>query len=206
MKRILIALLIVTSHISLYSQIEFGVKAGLSSYELAQTKIFVPDQNISLSLADASYGHHLGIYTRIKVSAIYVEPAFLFNSNRVTYMLEDYSESPITSLKSEKYNTLDIPVLAGLKLGPLRVQAGIVSHIFINSISDLVDIDGYQQKFQKATYGFQAGAGLDIWKLRFDVNYEGNLSRWGEHIEIGGVDYAFGERAQRIVASVGYKF
>jgi hypothetical protein len=206
MKRILIALLVIVSQLTLSAQVEFGIKAGLSSYELAQTKIFIPDQNINISIADANYGHHLGIYTRFKISALYLEPALLFNSNKVTYMLEDYSESPLQSFKDEKYNTLDIPVLLGLKFGPLRIQGGVVSHIFINSISDLVDIEGYQQRFQKATYGYQAGLGLDVWKLRFDVNYEGNLSRWGDHIEIGGVDYAFGERAQRIVATVGYKF
>jgi hypothetical protein len=206
MKHRSLVFVILAFSFNLVGQVEFGVKAGISSYNLAETNIIVPDQNLSISIHEAEYGHHLGVYSRLKISALYMEPALLFNSNKVSYLLEDYGESPWQTIKNETYNTLDIPVLLGLKLGPVRLQGGAVSHLFINSLSDFIDIKDYDQKFKKATYGFQAGLGLDIWKLRFDLNYEGNLTRWGDHIEIGGYPYSFSERHQRIVASVGYKF
>lgn len=189
------------------AQVEFGIKAGISSYTLAQDAINIPDKDIKLSISDASFGHHAGIYTRIKLLAFYIEPAVLFNSNKVTYKLDQYGEGGIVNqLRSERYNYVDIPVLAGIKMGPVRLQAGVVSHLFINSISDIVDVDGYQQKFQNATYGYQAGVGLDIRSIRVDVNYEGNLTAFGDHITVDDTSYNFGSRPHRIVASVGYKF
>jgi hypothetical protein len=189
------------------AQIEFGVKAGLSSYNLADKPIEILDKNLQISIYDASYGHHAGIYTRVKLLGIFVEPALLFNSHKVTYKLGQYGEAGILDeLKTERYNYVDIPVMVGYKLGPVRFQIGAVSHIFINSISDLITLDGYEQKFKDATYGYQAGLGLDIGNVRLDVNYEGNLTAFGDHFTIDGDAYSFGNRPNRLVASVGYKF
>ncbi|MBL0099591.1 MAG: hypothetical protein IPP49_05645 [Saprospiraceae bacterium] len=101
---------------------------------------------------------------------------------------------------------MDIPVLAGIKLGVLRFQGGIVGHLFINSVSDVVDIKGYEQKFKTATYGWQAGTGLDIWKLRLDLTFEGNLDKFGDHITVGGHPYAFSDAPTRLLLTMGYKF
>lgn len=192
-----------------FSQIEFGIKAGLSSYDLANDGIIIKDenQNIKWNIADAGYGHHFGIYTRLSALGLYVEPALLFNSNKVTYDITTYSESGVfTTIKNEKYNTMDIPVLAGFKVGVLRFQGGVVGHLFINSISDAVDIKGYKQRFKTATYGWQAGTGVDIWKFRLDLLFEGNFDKFGQHITVGGHDYAFADTPSRLMLTVGYKF
>lgn len=204
-----IAILTLLSFANASAQIEFGVKAGLSSYDLAKESIIIIDGNkkINWNVADAGYGHHFGIYTRLSAIGLYIEPALLFNSNNVSYDITTYSESGVFStIKNEKYNTMDIPVLAGFKLGVLRFQGGVVGHLFINSISDAVDIKGYNQRFKTATYGWQAGTGLDIWKLRLDLLFEGNFDNFGDHISIGGHDYAFAETPSRLMLTLGYKF
>lgn len=190
-------------------QIEFGIKAGLSSYDLAEDGIVINNgtNRIEWNISNAGYGHHFGIYTRLSALGLYIEPALLFNSNTVSYDIKTYGESGIIqTLKNEKYNTLDVPVLAGIKLGILRFQGGVVGHLFINSISDVVDIKGYEQRFKGATYGWQGGTGLDIWKLRFDLLIEGNFNHFGDHISLGGVNYAFADTPNRLLLTVGYKF
>ena len=191
-----------------YSQFEMGLKAGLSTTELDPETIILKDGNTSISVLEANYGFHLGLYTRLSIANIYVEPAFLFNSNRVDYNIEEqiFDSGIFSSIKSETYNNLDIPFMVGMKMGFLRIQGGPVAHIFLNSSSELTDISGYSQKFKDATYGFQGGVGLDIWKIRLDLNYETNLSRFGGDIEINGVPYQFDQRPARIVASVGLRF
>jgi len=96
--------------------------------------------------------------------------------------------------------------MVGIKMGPLRLQGGPVAHIFLNSASDLTAINGYAQKFRDASYGLQGGIGLDIYKFRLDVNYETNLSIFGDHISIDGEDYDFDQRPGRLIVSVGMKF
>ena len=138
---------------------------------------------------------------------VFVEPALLFNSNTVNYDIKTYSESGVfNTIRKEKYNNMDIPVIAGIKLGVLRFQGGVVGHLFINSISDVVDVKGYEQRFKKTTYGWQAGTGLDIWKLRMDLMFEGNLNKFGDHINIGGNNYAFAKTPSRLMLTMGYKF
>jgi hypothetical protein len=192
-----------------FSQIEFGIKAGLSSYDLANEGILISDenQNIKWNIADAGFGHHFGIYTRLSALGLYLEPALLFNSNKVTYDITTYGESGVfNTVKNEKYNTMDIPILAGFKIGLLRFQGGVVGHLFINSMSDAVDIKGYEQRFKTATYGWQAGTGVDIWKLRLDLLFEGNFDKFGEHITVGGHEYAFADTPSRLMLTLGYKF
>lgn len=209
MNKIQIILALLLNTVILNAQFEFGVKAGISSIDLITNSIKVGngDQSFDLKYADAQYGHHFGIYSRVKLLGLYIEPAAIFNSNTVNYKLTQYSEGdPFSTIKNETYNRLDIPVMLGIKAGIVRIFGGPVGHIHISSRSELVDIRGYNQKFKDATYGFQAGFGLDIWKIRFDISYEGNFSKFGDHISIDGQSYSFDDAASRIIGTVGYAF
>lgn len=209
MKKSIFLCMLFLAAIRLNAQFEIGMKAGLSSYDLAKDGILYldTDKNLSLNIDNAGYGHHLGLYTRLTVLGVFLEPSFLFNSNTVNYRLSEYSESGVfDKIRSETYNYFDIPVMAGMKLGILRLQGGVVGHLFINSASELTDIKGYEQKFKSATYGWQAGAGLDLWRFRLDVNYEGNFTKFGDHINIGDTPLEFETRPSRIVMSMGFKF
>ena len=193
----------------LNAQFEFGIKGGLNSIDLITDGIQINNgsQVIDIDFKNSDYGHHLGLYTRAKFLGIYVEPAAIFNSNKVSYSITDYSENgPLNEIVSEKYFKLDIPVMVGIKAGFFRLFGGPVAHLHIASTSDLIKIKNYNQKFKDATYGYQAGFGFDIWKLRFEMAYEGNLSSFGDHINIDGHNYSFGQSASRVIGSVGYKF
>ena len=206
---ILFGIFVVGTMMTVQAQIEFGIKAGVSSYDLAEKGIFTTNgtQNIDWHIADAGYGHHFGIYTRLSALGLFLEPSLLFNSNKVTYDITTYGESGvINTIRNEKYNTMDIPVLAGFKVGVLRFQGGVVGHLFIYSISDAVDIKGYEQRFKSATYGWQAGTGVDLWKLRLDLLFEGNFDKFGDHITVGGHDYAFADTPSRLLLTLGFKF
>lgn len=197
-------------HTAASGQFELGIKTGVSSTNLQPGSIIIGtgDQSSTLSIKEANYGFHFGLYTRVTVANIFVEPAFLFNSSSVDYNLEEgiFDSGVIKTVRTETYNNLDIPLMVGMKIGPLRIQGGPVAHIFLNSASDLTAIDGYAQQFREASYGIQGGLGLDILKVRLDLNYETNLSAFGDHINVGGTPYEFDQRPTRLVASVGIKF
>ena len=192
-----------------HSQLQIGLKAGLHSVDLASEGVVLPNddgEGLQLNFLDSKYGIHFGLYTRLTLLGIYVEPAFILNSTSVDYTLEQLGDQgPFQSIKNETYHNLDIPVMIGLKAGIFRLFGGPVAHMHINSSSDLIDFPGYEQRFKDASYGFQAGMGIDLWKLRLEAIYEGNLSRFGEHITISGQEYSFDESASRIIFSVGLK-
>ena len=210
MYRIITTFVLIFSSINLFSQFEMGVKTGLSSTQLVSEGIFIKggeNDSYELNVENVNYGFHFGLYTRLSIANIYLEPSFLLNSSNVDFRLDEFQEDGIfSSLQSENYQHLDIPILLGFKMGPLRFQGGPVAHIYVNNTSELTNIKGYEEKFKTANYGIQLGAGLDIWRFRLDCNYEGNLSKFGEHITVDGNQYAFSSNASRIVASLGYAF
>ena len=77
----------------------------------------------------------------------------------------------------------------GCKFGPLRLMAGPEGHVFLNSTSGLLDIDGYRQDFKGLTLGWQGGVGLDLWNLVVDIRYQGNFNNFGDHITFLGQEY-----------------
>ena len=197
--------------LSLSAQIKFGLGLGTSTTEVAPSDLVITNQSgaqdLIMKLESANYGLHGGIAIRIPIKKIFIQPEIFFNSNSVDFRVQDFTHGVMTEkVFRESYQNLDIPLLLGFKLGPLRLQAGPVGHLFLNCQSELDEIEGYEKHFESLTYGWQAGAGLDIWKLYLDVNYEGNFSRFGDHINLFGQPFAFDERPTRIVATLGFFF
>jgi hypothetical protein len=191
------------------AQIEVGVKFGINSTDLASGGISVLTDNqtdFDLFLQQANYGVHLGFYSRVKLLGIFLEPGLLLNSTGVTYRIDEFDEGGAFNIfKNERYNTLDIPLMAGFKFLIFRVYAGPVAHLHLNSTSDIIDFGGYEQRFRSATYGWQAGIGLDLFQFRFQLNYEGNFTAFGDHITFNGHPYSFSDAPSRVIASFGVK-
>lgn len=70
----------------------------------------------------------------------------------------------------------------------------------------MIDVKNYEQRFNNATYGWQGGTGIDLWRLRLDLLFEGNFSQFGDHISVGGHRYAFADTPNRFILTLGFKF
>ena len=187
------------------AQVKAGIKAGLSSENLNLESVAA--NGVNLALKDANYGYHLGLFVRAHLGRnLFLQPEVLFNSNTVDFEVTDFKDGLANTVLSESYQKLDIPVLAGLKLGPLRVNGGPVGHVHIASRTELDQIGGYEQRFNDFNLGFQVGGGLDIWRLVLDLRYEGNFNNFGEHMTIGGQQVRFDQSPSRVIMSVGWKF
>ncbi len=193
------------------AQLKAGIRAGISTDQLEQEQLLINNfddlEDLGIAIGDARYGIHAGFFLQGKIGRFIIQPEVLFNSNSIDYVVTDFADGNIVeSIKTESYQNVDIPIMLGLKFGPLRLQGGPVGHFFLNSSSELFDISGYDQKFDEFTWGYQGGVGLDIWKLMFDVKYEGNFNNLGSHFSIRDQDFQFSQTPARIVFSLGYKF
>ncbi len=203
------ALLLVLAGIA-HGQARFGLLVGLNTTELKPGDFiqFSPEgmEELKLAIEEANYGFHFGAFGQFQIATFFIRPEVVYNSNSVDFRLDSLSGAPVSVL-TEKYQNLDIPIIAGTKLGPVRVGAGPVGHVFLASTSDLTDIEGYRQDFKNLKVGFQAGIGIDLFKkFSFDLRYEGNFNKFGDHIVIGGQNYAFSQNPERIVATLGIAF
>lgn len=193
-----------------FSQVRVGIKGGLASTDVPPGSLVILDQgdveDFTLSVQDAKYGFHLGFFVQAQLGNFFIQPEVLFNSNSVDYSFEDLQGIDPVQIRDENYQYLDIPIMMGVKLGPLRLGAGPVGHLFLDSTSDLFDFEGYDQAFDDLTLGWQAGVGLDLWKLHLDFRYEGNFTDFGNHLVFYGERYTFNEAPSRLIASVGISF
>ncbi len=205
-KQIIWALALSILPIFSQAQVKFGLRAGLSTPSL--DKETVDQGGLTLAIKDAKYGFHLGFFSRFPLGEkFYLQPEALFNSNTVDFNVTDLSEGLVNTVLNEKYQNLDIPMMLGYKIGPLRLEAGPVGHVFIASKSELEgEISNYAQRFKDFTLGYQTGLGLDIWRLLVDVRYEGSFNNFGEHMQIGGEQIKFSQNPSRWVMTVGLAF
>ncbi len=211
MFRTTLLFLLLLQSISLSAQVKLGIGLGMSTTEVDPSDLLITDntgaQNLLMKLESANYGIHAGLALRIPIKKFFLQPELYINSSSVDFRVQDLGGGSFgEKVFREKYQHLDIPFLIGYKLGPLRLQAGPTGHVFLGCQSQLDEIDGYEKVFEDLSFGWQGGLGLDIWKLWLELNYEGNFSRFGDHIKLFGKDFAFDESPTRFVATLGYFF
>jgi len=104
-----------------YSQLEAGFKLGASTVQLANPDlgaIILEDngfEEYKLEATDINFGYHLGLYSRLTVWKLFLQPEIVLNSNSVNYTLTDLNDPNNTQILKEQYTRVDVPVLLGFK-------------------------------------------------------------------------------------------
>ena len=178
---------------SAMAQLDFGLRASLLS-----SSISLEGVSTDITEGDAEIGYQFGVFARVKVLIFYIQPELLFTNSGAT--VNEIGGGNITL----DYNKIDVPVMIGMKLGPIRVQAG-PSFSFLSS-AEATDASGavedLKDNYNSSTVGYQAGVGIDISKFIFDLKYEESLSNFADTVP-GGFDTD--QRASQWVIGVGFK-
>ena len=130
---------------------------------------------------------------------IYIQPEALLSKQS--------SSVNINSQKADlTFNQIDVPVMIGFNFGPLRVNAG-PSFRFLSGADLEVPGDpvgDVKEYYKNSTIGYQAGVGIDTWKLVFDLKYEGSLTEINEELtNLSPIEVD--QRVSQIVFGVGFK-
>jgi hypothetical protein len=204
MKKLLALILVVLIAIPAFSQIKFGIKVGVATTTVPTYSTL--GANTITALKTASYGFHGGVFLRLSLLGIYLQPEVLLATNSYEYHVTMGTNPAV--LKKQTFNKLDIPVLLGVKLGPIRLNAGPVATVQIGTPKALIDDPNFAEMYKGATFGYQAGAGFDLFKkLTFDVRYEGSLSgEFGDAATIGSQTFKLDSRQPSVLFSLGLMF
>lgn len=206
--------------------IKFGAKGGVSSSSVSIDKTTITNiptldgaKDFIIEQGDSQLGLHFGLFSRIQVVGLFIQPELLFTQSRGEFVFSEQDVSDASSitqtLTSQKFNKFDIPIMVGWKFGPARIGLGPVASFTLSEkdglkdkMSDLYDDAGtVDNAINKAVFGYQVGVGLDILKtLTLDIRYEGNLSKLGDNINIGNKNYSFDQRNPQWIFSLGVFF
>jgi hypothetical protein len=206
MKKIIVIILALVLAAPLFSQVKFGLKAGIST-DFTFTNLDLSQATVDVVLQkakEAEWGFQGGAFMRASFSGFYLQPEILLATASNTLSYEGVVDGqPVDELLEQKFTKLNIPILLGFKMGPVRLNAGPAASILITKPADMADIATYKT----ATFGYQAGIGLDLFKkLTLDVRYEGNLNQFGDGITIGGETVEFDDRTGALILHVGLIF
>lgn len=204
MKKLSVILFVVLISIPAFSQIKFGIKAGAETTTVPDYDITTGTSNID-ALENASWGLHGGIFMRLKLLSFYIQPEAVFASNTFDYTVKT---ATLTEVKSQTFNRLSVPILVGLKLGPLRLNAGPAASVQIGTPEALIDDPNFENMYKGAVWGFQAGIGIDILKkLTLDARYAGGLGeKFGDAVTIGGQNFQLDYGQKSFLVSLGLMF
>ena len=205
MKKFIIVIFTLLLAAPLYSQVQFGIKAGVSTdFTFTDQTFEGTDIDVIIQSAeDAEWGFQGGVFMKAGFGGFYLQPELILATatNSVTY--EDVEAGGAPVIYNQKFTKLNIPVLLGFKIAFLRINAGPAAAVMIGEPKDIIDGATYKG----ATFGYQAGVGFDLFnKLTFDIRYEGNLNQFGDEITIGGETFTLDDRTGALLFHVGLIF
>jgi Outer membrane protein beta-barrel domain len=214
MKKLIVIVLVVLVSIPAFTQIKFGLKAGVSTTSFTMPTVKTITSGTTSFTVDgltaARYGFHGGVFVRLTLLGVYVQPELLFSTRSNEYTVTNITNqnAPVSYVAKQNFNKLDIPVMLGLKLGPIRLNAGPVGSLLINSPKAIITNPDYKNNYNKMTIGYQAGLGFDLLNiLTFDVRYEGNLKKYQNQIQnLTGTKVNLDDRPNAFLFSVGLMF
>ena len=216
MKKLFAIVLVVLVSIPAFSQIKFGLKAGVSTTSLSMPTIKTISSGTTSftvdALTSAKYGFHGGVFVRVTLFSFYIQPELLFSTRTNEYTVNELNASGQTVLSSiakQNFNKLDIPVMIGYKLGPLRLNVGPSGSLLINSPKAIISDPDIKNNYSKMTIGYQAGLGFDLFnRLTFDLRYEGSLKKYQNQIQnlAGTTKVNLDDRPNAFLFSVGLMF
>ena len=169
----------------------FGVRAGVNLSQLQTNTVNFSEGlsglgNVTGTLIKANEANYTGwtggVWMRIG-HRFYIQPELLVSAKggKISFMKYGYVGAPVSVVEAS-YTSFDVPVLVGLKLGPVRINAGPVASLAISENAAFKDaIKQYSSQitselFKQATFGYQAGVGVDLGSLNLDLRYQSSFT------------------------------
>lgn len=179
------------------SKLSFGPFVSTGTNANGSPSVVVDGQTFRNSLSESlasKTGTSFGIYTRFGRN-LFLQPELLYSTRSGLFTILRNGVSEGVTVKTTSF---DVPILLGIKGGPIRVMAGPVVSFRVDDNQRLgQSLKQYtngslNDAWSKAYYGYQVGGGLDLGSLGIDVRYEGNLS------DIAQINDSSGKFSQRL--------
>jgi hypothetical protein len=211
MKKVLVFIIVAFIAIPAFSQFNWGIKAGVSTNSITMDKAVQLTGQAGTytvqALTNANFGYHGGLFVRLTILGVYIQPEILFASAENKYNVT----SPGVAAPKEvlqTLNNLSIPVMVGLKLGPVRLNAGPAATLAMTTPKALITDPNLTNLYNKMSFGYQAGVGFDLFNfITFDLRYEGSLQKYQTQIQnTVGTKVALDNRPNAFLISAGLMF
>jgi len=222
MKKLIVSVVVLTLSLGASAQsFDWGVKLNVGSPSLKIDDIKnlgdnSDEENIAqlLENSDAVLTYQLGVFARIKLAGIYIQPEAMFSNSKSEIKFLDVVDEnqQFNDVVGEvKLNKVDVPVMIGKRfLKIFRVNAGPVFSLLL---SENIDKAGTKEtwneinaNYKNATVGLQYGIGVDISMISVDLRVEKGFQSISDDLKIGDTSFKADQRLEQVMLSIGIKF
>lgn len=188
---LLFFIFIISFSLSAQPVFNLGLKGGFNNSKISA--------NLNDISSESILKYHIGAFGRLGFNKLFIQPEAYYSAKGGKL------EGNILNAASRfDFNTLDIPLLLGIKLlkgekAHLRIMAGPVFSILTTSRIDgdnLLNKDYYKDKY----YGYQYGIGMDIFGITVDARVENAANRFYQQANQG-----FNFKNNSLMLSMGFK-
>ncbi|MEM6263478.1 MAG: porin family protein [Bacteroidota bacterium] len=184
-----------------------GPRVSVISSSIQPGDLLITDadefRDFRLKARESKFGYQVGLFSRLEFAGFFIQPEALLRSTGTEYEWRDVTSGDVT-FSDERFFFLDVPVNAGIKFGPFRLQGGPAFSFLVNRSSELDDPSTYERRFREVEYALQAGLGVDIWRFVFDVRYHYTINRSDNNFTVDGTSYDLSDKPNMMVFSLGY--
>jgi hypothetical protein len=193
---------------NIQAQNKIGLKVGAGVYDVLSDSINVSYQSSPyvLKLVEAKTGYFVGTVAQFNRKGLVLQPEIFYHYNEVFYSFNASNSPNIGQPILERNHSLSALCLLGTKAGPLRLNLGPIAYWMFNNETELNRISGFSTRSFPLLFGFQAGLGVDFWKLLIDLRYESYFQPYGDHLTYENRKIHFNDTAKRLVASIAFLF
>ena len=193
MKPLTIALLLCLLSLSALAQSHYDrfYQAG-PVVKLVTAKMKLRNDEIDLSEGGSEVGYQFGAFFRINVQGVFVQSSVLLSKVKTDLIFKNYNDVQGFNPRADfEFNTLELPVDIGYRIGNLRLQMGpSFSFLMSGQRSFLNEVEKVSDDYNRSNMMWHFGIGGDFDRFVLDINYEFGLSKTGESlIQILGRDF-----------------
>lgn len=193
--------------LTMQSQFTFGLRAGLNTNKYIL-------ENPTLTVENARFGFVGGMFFRIQSGFFSFQPEVLYSQKNGKYSYSTL-QSGLDTLFKNNFNFVDIPFIFNLHFGKaVRINTGPVFNLLLkedvsyivendNNIRDIAD-----EVSNVINVAWQAGFGIEIKNLCFDIRYEYSLNKVMQTFYIPGAGISLNPEARNSLwqFTIGLKF
>jgi hypothetical protein len=207
MKKIVFLLvLVILCFQSFARNAKVGIKGGLYFSTLPGDISANIDNSTLFALHESNTGYHFGLVGSFVFPGFFVQPEILFTGtgHYMQFQSEDVPQSE--EFFTQRFQHLSVPILMGMKVGPVKIGAGPVFSVLLNQFNDSDRFSDITMNIKDSTVGYQLGIGLQFGSILLEGRYESNLSKFGDGVSVGGQLFEFDLRPRQTILSIGLLF
>ncbi|WP_170827411.1 porin family protein [Roseivirga sp. 4D4] len=152
--------------------------------KIVSARMNINSELVSTSSTESEVGYQFGGFYRVNIDRIYVQPELLFSKIKTQLVFNDYNGvSGFNPLAQFEFNTLEVPINIGYRIGNLRLMMGPSFSILISGErSFLNEVQKVTSEYNRTNFMWHWGIGGDFQRIFIDIKYESGLSKTGESL------------------------